>query len=276
MADEQTQVAEPVAEAAPAPSEDWKASLPDDIRDNKSLATIADVPNLARSFINAEGMIGADKVVLPGKHATDEDYNEFYSKTGRPDTPEGYELQMGDSPNEEMGNWFRGMAHKVGLNGRQAQELLTGYNELTATTAQAETASYEEMQGEVTKELNKEYGNAFDDRMALGNGVVNEFGNGKELSELQLADGTKLGDSPAFIRFAINAGQFIREKVSEDAFEGIEKRGVGISPNEAQEQLVGLEAPNSPLWDNKHPQHDWAVQERNRLYEAIHIDDDAG
>lgn len=276
MADETTQVAEPVAEAAPAPSDDWKASLPDDLRDDKSIATIQDIPNLVRSFKNAQSMIGADKVVLPGKYATDEDYNEFYSKTGRPDTPDGYELEMGENPNEEMGNWFRETAHQFGLNGKQAQGLLTAYNALEQNQAQAQTENYQELQQAVSKELKKEYGDAFDDRLALGNGLVNEFGGGKELSELQLADGTRLGDSPAFIRFAVKAGEYIREKVSEDAFEGIEKTGVGMSPSEAQSQLVSLEAPNSPLWDNKHPQHDWAVKERNRLYEAIHIDEDAG
>ena len=37
-------------------------------------------------------MIGADKVAIPGKHATDDDWNVVYTKLGRPNEAKDYNL----------------------------------------------------------------------------------------------------------------------------------------------------------------------------------------
>ena len=39
-------------------------------------------------------MIGADKVAIPGKYATDEDWSEVYNKLGRPETADLYNLEV--------------------------------------------------------------------------------------------------------------------------------------------------------------------------------------
>jgi len=277
VAEEQTQVAEAVVEEAEAPSEaDWKASLPEDIRENTALHPIQDVPNLAKAYINASSMIGKDKVVIPGEHATQEDWDEFHNAAGRPESPEAYKLELGESPDEDLGAWFTQTAHKIGLNNKQAQQLVSEYNEKAAEQLETDKGDFEATRGEVIKELKKEYGSAYDDRLGLANGLTGQFGGGKDLTELPMADGTLLGDSPVFIRSMVKIGEYIREKVSEDAFEGMEKTSTGITTVEAQEKLREIEIPNGPLWDRKHPQHDYAVQERNRLYEVIHAEDVAG
>ena len=80
MAEEQ--VAEAPAEVGQAPSEttavqetSWKDSLPEEIRGHKSLETIKDVGSLAKGFVHAESMIGSDKIAVPGKWATDDDWS---------------------------------------------------------------------------------------------------------------------------------------------------------------------------------------------------------
>ena len=69
MAEEQ--VAEVSAEPVAQPSEEvanWRTELPDDIREHSSLSSIQDVGNLAKSYINAQSMIGRDKIpVLAGR-----------------------------------------------------------------------------------------------------------------------------------------------------------------------------------------------------------------
>lgn len=273
MADEQAQVAETEVVATEVTSEDWKASLPEDIKDNTALHPIQDVPNLAKAYINASAMIGKDKVVIPGEHATDEDWSDFHAKTGRPDNPEGYQLELGETPDENLSEWFRNTAHGIGLNNSQAQKLVSEYNTKVTEQSEANQVDFEAIRGEVTKDLKKEYGSAYDDRLGLANGLAGKFGGGKDLTELPMADGTLLGDSPQFIRFTISVGEFIRNKVSEDEFEGLEKHSNVMTPVEAQEKLREIEIPNGPLWDRKHPQHAWSVEERNRLYEVIHAEE---
>ena len=68
-------------------------SLAEDVRNEPSLQNIQDVDQLAKGYVHAQRKVGADKIPLPNKHATDDDWNQFYSRLGRPDTPEGYEVQ---------------------------------------------------------------------------------------------------------------------------------------------------------------------------------------
>jgi hypothetical protein len=67
---------------------------------------------------------------LPGEGATAEDWNAFYSKLGRPEKPEGYELKLNaetvpsDFPYDEASAIeFRNWAHGEGLAPKQAQGL---------------------------------------------------------------------------------------------------------------------------------------------------------
>ena len=124
------QVAEVSAEPEVAQSVEagWRDAIPEEIRGHKSLEHIQDVGSLAKSYVNAQSMIGADKVAIPGKHATDDDWGEVYRRLGRPDEPEGYQLDNnpgeGIEPNEQMLQWFMGAAHEAGLSGAKAVEQL--------------------------------------------------------------------------------------------------------------------------------------------------------
>ena len=39
-------------------------------------------------------MIGQDKVAVPNKNSTEDQWNEVYSKLGRPETPDKYSLNV--------------------------------------------------------------------------------------------------------------------------------------------------------------------------------------
>ena len=58
-------------------SENWKESLPEEIRGDKSLDVVTDFNGLVSQHINAQKMLGKDKVVLPGPNATDEERGAF-------------------------------------------------------------------------------------------------------------------------------------------------------------------------------------------------------
>ena len=67
---------------------------------------------------------------LPGDNATADDWNAFYSKLGRPEKADGYELKLNaesvpqDFPyDEKSAIEFRNWAHEAGLTPRQAQTL---------------------------------------------------------------------------------------------------------------------------------------------------------
>ena len=269
------QVAEVVADAAVAQSvpDDWRSMIPEEIRDHKSLAHFTDVGAMAKSLVNAQSMIGADKVAIPGKHATDEDWGEVWRKLGRPDTPDGYELTNempeGIEQNDDMLNWFRNTVHEIGLTPSQAQKLLGGYNQFMGTQIGADEGQVEQLRETTEIELKKEYGAAFADRVSNGNAVMQEFGS-EGLTELQMADGRLLGDHPEIIKMMVNVGEFINSKIGEDVLAGTKSSG-GLAPDDARAKLQEIRAPNSPYWDQRHPEHQFYVQEGLRYQEMLNV-----
>ncbi len=253
--------------------EDWRGSIPEEIREHKSLQHINDIGALAKSYVHAQSMIGADKVAIPGKHATDEDWNEVYRRLGAPESSEQYNIvhniPEGEKTDQGMVDWFASAAHAAGLNQMQAQKLADQWNDMAAQGAQSEVADYESYVKDVEKELRSEYGQAFDDKLNLGNGVVSEFGD-LEVLELQMADGSYLGDNPNVIRLLANIGSFMQEKMGEDTLEGVKLSG-GLTPEQARDKVSELTANGSPYWDARHPEYDWYVQEAMKFREILNV-----
>ena len=111
----------------------WKDGLPDDLKTEKALESIQDIPGLAKSYIHAQKMIGSDKIPVPNKYATDEDWQAVYNKLGRPETPDAYEFNLKDNSNidENALKGFKETAHKNGLLPKQAEAIMNFYNDMT-------------------------------------------------------------------------------------------------------------------------------------------------
>ena len=270
MADEQVADAPEIGEAASGQEAEtsWRDALPDDIREHASLSTIQDVDNLARSYVHAQSMVGADKIPIPGKWADDHDWNEVYTRLGRPDTAGEYELEVPDEHDEKLVGWFAEQAHANGLNNRQANAIVNAYIEMTGEQEAGEGVDIEASRAGVVADLRKEYGNAFDERIELGNGFIDSFGD-EGLTEIVLADGSSLTDNPAFIKTLVNAAAYIHSNISEDAVVG-NKDNVSITPQEAQNRVNEMMRPDSPYWDRSHPMHEQAVREVQSLMQDIH------
>jgi hypothetical protein len=255
-------------------TEDWRTAIPEEIRDHKSLSHINDIGALAKSYVHAQQMIGADKVVIPGRSATDDEWNEFYTRIGRPESPENYNLSLESLPegveaDEGMLGWFSETAHKAGMTPQQAQVMLDAYNQLTGESLNMTSQEAEMKVANVEQELRSEFGQAFDDKLAIANGVLSEFSN-PDIAEIQLADGTLLGDNPEVIRLLANVGTYITERVGEDSLEGVRTSGA-LTPDSAMDKVRELTEKNSPYWDARHPEHQYFVNEVLKYREAAQM-----
>lgn len=266
------QVADVSQEVAPSVANtdaggDWKASLPEEIRDHKSLDSIKDVGGLAKGYLHAQSMVGADKVPIPGQWATSDDWNMVYDKLGRPASADGYELTMaeGVEADADMVEWFKKTSHDVGLSGPQAQKLVTAYNEMQGSRTQLATDAVAQTRNDAELELKREWGQAYDQRIGYASAVLQNF-EAQDMAELRMADGSLLGDNPAVVKLMSKVGQFIAEKTGEDNFAGSKGSGV-MAPDEAHSKLREITAPESPYWSARHPEHEWYVNEAMRLRE---------
>jgi len=84
-----TTTAAPIAPATP-PS--WKDSISEDFRNDPNIEKFTEIDALAKSYINATKMIGQDKLVIPTNNSTEDQWNEVYSKLGRPESADKYSL----------------------------------------------------------------------------------------------------------------------------------------------------------------------------------------
>ena len=283
MSEEQVAVSEEPAapsvlnastESIDAETTNWREQLPEDLRDHQALDNISDVGTLAKTMIHAQSMVGAEKIAVPGKWATDEDWEQVYTKLGRPDDATGYEFETGEVElDQEFVGAFRDVAHKAGLSGRQAQTLADWYTSMAGEQGpEAAAVNIEAAKSEVEAELRREYGNAFDDRLAVGDNLIDEFG-AEGLSDLKLDNGVPLINHPAFIRTVINAAQYIQENVAEDKMIG-DKGSQAMTPAEADKEVQHLMREDSPYWDARHPAHDSTVQEVQKLMQQKHPEED--
>ena len=280
MAEEQ-QVAEAPVETGQAPSEDWKASLPEDIRDNQLIHNANSIESLAKTAIHAQSMIGADKIAVPGRWANDDDWNNVYTKLGKPEDAQGYKLELkeGTQVDKDMESWYRGLAHKAGLNDRQAntifQEYMAKEAELKAANAPPSPEDVEIIKGEAEIALKKEWGKAFDTKMNEAKGVLTEFAP-KDFDQLLTKDGVPLGNDPVFIKTLANIGNYINSKLGEDKMIG-NKQQPQYTPADAEKEIAALRGDprdGGPYWDKKHPDHIRTVQQVQELMEYMHPEEE--
>ena len=132
------QVAQPEATPAPAietPAEvasggsgnDFLQMIPEELREHPSISPIKDVENLARSYVNAQRLIGADKIAVP-VNPTEEDLDRIYDRLGRPEAPSDYGFDVdGNVITEELATDYEDIAHKSRLTPSQAKGVLDYY-----------------------------------------------------------------------------------------------------------------------------------------------------
>ena len=250
----------------PEVNTDWKASLSDEVRADKSLENINDIESLAKSYVHAQKMVGADKIPVPNKFATDKDWDAVYEKLGRPKTAEEYKFNLPEDQKVDdaaLKN-FSTQAHKLGLLPGQAEGMVKFYNEMKSTELAAAESTATGQREKAITELKTEWGQAYDQKLQQANNVVaSVFPQG--FMNTNLEDGTKLGDHPAVIKaFATLAG-----KMGEDNI--VQASGpTHMTPKQLDKEIATLQAPGSAYWDNKHPGHDAAVEEVKELFKLKH------
>jgi hypothetical protein len=251
-----------VATAAPAAPVGFLDSLPEDLRMEPSLRNFTDPAALAKSYVHAQRMIGADKIPLPGKTATDEDWANVWAKLGRPQAPSEYELNF-ENPvfAENELESFKKSAFEAGLNNRQVERMAKFLEETVSGANSSRSEIAEKAVYEAEQELRQEFGQAFEQRMALAyNAAKQLLGDADMLDEVQLADGRMLGDHPQVVRMFAK----LAEQIGEDKLLG-ETSELIMTPQEAGQRIAEMTRRDSPYWDKLHPEHDTYVDEVLRL-----------
>jgi hypothetical protein len=199
--------------------EEFKAALPEDLRANPSITKFKDMGSLAKSYVEAQGLLGSS-IRPPGADATPEAKAEFrkklmekvpelvyapegdeetekalYARLGKPEKPDEYKLP----PEAEVAGLnaddLRALAAQAGMTKKQFTAFAKQYAEgaLAVKTASAEAA----------KVLKSEWGSAYEER--LGDAKAAAVKMGVEAKDLDALTPAQLRVF-ANVAKAVNAG----------------------------------------------------------------------
>lgn len=216
----------------------WRESLPDDIRNDPGLEPIKDVAGLAKSYINAQKLIGRDKIPVPGENATPEEWRAVYQRLGMPENADGYEFEVpkewGESEKATL-KTFHEKAHELGLSKAQTKKLVEWNLEMGGKQQELLDSMQAEKLAQAVAKLEVDWGKkgsaTWNDKYGAARAAEEHFA--KDIPELKAALAeTGAGDHPAVLRLFARLGDGLKEA-------GL--KGFGhVAPEEARSKLESM------------------------------------
>jgi hypothetical protein len=257
--------------AAPAPPEgippgssggastDWRASLPADLREAPSLASLADVTALAKAHVEAQTLIGRKGLIIPTEKDAPEVHARFRAALGVPEKPEGYALKApegippeawGEDGVKALATW----AHELGLTPAQAQGIADRYAKTQAESLQRAAEGIEPDGRKMEDVLRQEWGVGYDGKVELARRAAKRYGGNSVIDKLE----ANLGGADMLRMFAA-----IGEDMAEDRPAGM---GTGRGAGDPKAELKEIMKADSPYWQPLHPEHRNMVQRAKELF----------
>jgi len=243
----------------------FKDLIPESFREEKALDNFNNMEDFVKSYLHAQKMVGADKIPVPNKHSTDEDWNEVFKRLGAPNNPEDYKYDIKDQElDSNQVQEFNKTAHRLGLLPKQAERIIKFYNEMNTQADVDNQKVFEAKQTEAMADLKKEFGPTYTKRLDQAKKLATETLGNEMLNNTVLKDGTRLGDSVEVIK----AFSMLADKLSED--EIIKGEGTGYqTASEIEKEISELTEDGSPYWQKTHPNHAKTVDRVFKLREQL-------
>ena len=254
-----TLTAEPTqTTATETPAVDFQSLIPAEYKEEKSLQNFTKMDDFVKSYLHSQKMVGLDKIPVPNKHATDEDWKEVYKRLGSPEAADGYKYSLPEDhavPEDTLKS-FSEEAVKLGLLPNQADGIMKYYNEVINQGVNEQNIQAEEARTKAEQELRNEYGSTYDNKITGAKNLATATLGSEFLNSTILQDGSKLGDNPQIVK----AFAQLSEKLSEDDIVKGDTTSY-LTTNEITKQIAALQQKGSAYWDKKHPAHAVAVEE---------------
>jgi hypothetical protein len=171
--------------------------------------------DVAKSYLELEKRLGAS-VVIPGKDASQSEKDDFAKRLGRPESPDGYELDQvylpeGVSRQKDGEEAFKRMAFELGLTKEQGGKLYKYANTQAFEGVAALRKAQDQKRREAAEGLKKEWGAEYDANLAKVQKINKLFGDDNWVQYLN--EGA--GNEPRLIKVLVK----IAKQFSEDTLE---------------------------------------------------------
>jgi hypothetical protein len=251
---------------------DFQSLIPEAYKEEKSLHNFSNMDDFVKSYLHSQKLVGADKIAIPNKYSTENDWKKIYRQLGTPETGEGYKYKLPEDHQIEDDTLksFSNEAVKLGLLPNQANGVMNYYNEIIKQGLSDQAAQQKTAQDEAVVELRKEFGASYQKEIQSAKNLVHATLGKEFITNTLLQDGTHLGDNPTVIK----AFAKLANKLSED---DIVKGDVPsyLTTSEINKQISALQQPGSAYWDKNHISHSDSVAEVQALLRKKNNEEDA-
>jgi hypothetical protein len=237
---EPTIVPGPPPTQAPQPPVDpnsWTASLSDASRVFLERKAIKDMETAIKGYSEVEKFIGVpgDKLIKLPEDTDTEGWNNVFAKLGRPEKPEDYGINLGDTPEAKaFVDWATKTFHENGLTKKAAAGIMEKYAEYAkGETVRTEMEAKARVESD-TLAIKQEWGAAYDQNL----NAAKEFAAKSGIEPAQIDAMEKSIGFAATLKFFAGLGQ----KLGEHNFVSggtVETDGT-LSPQAAREELDSL------------------------------------
>lgn len=248
----------------------WYEAIPEEpVRESMKSKDYKNPAEVAMAYHNLM-KVQRNGVVIPGDDAPPEQINEFYTKLGRPEAKDKYELQMpqGVEADPRMVDFAKDVSFELGLNPKQAQKLADKWNEfapaLNAEAVEAERVANEQ----AISALETEWGGAgqLEANKAAGRRVVDALGlDAATVDAIDKAMGTApLVKLLAMIGRKSDEGGLVTAPGGGDPNDP-----ANMTKEQAQAKIASLqsdEAFQKKYTDKNHPEHTDALRYMEKLF----------
>jgi|GEM_PF-3731667 len=186
----------------------WRDALPEALRGEKTLENFKNLEGLASALVSTKRMVGQNTIKLPNEHSSEADWQEFFSKCGRPAKADDYQFDrdqrlpdaIKNSPNVAA---FRKAAYDLGLTPKQVSGLVKMYDGQVAAGLDGMKQKAELDRQTNIAALKTEWGDHFDANLNLATMALNVLDPKQELvKQIPVAN-------PAFIKLLAKVAPWI-------------------------------------------------------------------
>ncbi|KAA5932327.1 MULTISPECIES: hypothetical protein [unclassified Pantoea] len=137
-----------------------------------------------------------------------EGWGNVWSKLGRPENAEGYELPVPEGDSGEFAGAASSKMFELGVSKKQAQGIAEWYNSQQALAIEQVHQQREQQATENIAAIRKEWGNNFDSNVAVANKAISAYLAPEAIQALKESG---LGSNPHFVKAFHKIGQSLSE-----------------------------------------------------------------
>jgi len=249
-------------------AENFKDALPEEIRRISVLDKYESFPEMVKGFNHLSSQLGKKVEKIPDAESSEDEINEFYTKLGRPEKPDGYKVERElpeDFPTDEKQfEEFKQVAHENNLTAKQLENIVKWHDK----TQVAQMEEMKQQQEEQIKEyveknrqqLEKEFGRKTEGVMDRAKKTLNYL---DPEGEIDKSENQYLKNNAFLVKLLNNVGTII----SEDRIKGggtdiVTDSGLDEQIDEINKKM------RRAIREGDEKAMEEATKERDRVYEA--------